>query len=161
MKFYKFQKINKLTLHNLTNQKNWISDPYDFNDPFEFSFYDRLLIENEKFRYLNFEEKKQAEMFKIEISKFGVICYSTNWYNILLWSHYADNHKGMCLVFEVSEENINNLHKINYQNNFPEINYLDNLNTREEIIKIVTTKSIEWEYESEYREILRYKTVCP
>ena len=42
MKFYRFQSINKLTLQNLTNQQNWVADPYEFNDPFEFSFHDEI-----------------------------------------------------------------------------------------------------------------------
>ena len=159
MKFYRFQSINKLTLLNLTNQKNWISDPFGFNDPFEFSFYDNVLIDNDKdeFRYLNPIEKKQAEIFKNKINEFGVICYSSDSFNILLWSHYADNHKGMCLVFEVLKKDIHKLHKVNYQNQFPDINLLDDLNSRDEIIKIVTTKSNEWNYENEYREILTNK----
>lgn len=159
MKFYRFQSINKYSLQNLTNQKNWISDPFGFNDPFEFSFYDDILIDNEKdeFRYLNPIEKKQAEVFKNKINEFGVICYSSDCFNILLWSHYADNHKGMCLVFDVSKNNIHKLHKVNYQNQFPNVNLLDDLNSRDEIIKIVTTKSTVWNYENEYREILTNK----
>ena len=31
----------------------------------------------------------------------GVLCFSRTWHNPLLWSHYADKHRGICLGFEV------------------------------------------------------------
>ncbi|NKK82626.1 DUF2971 domain-containing protein [Rhizobium leguminosarum bv. viciae] len=34
---------------------------------------------------------------------FGLLCMSTTWQEPLLWSHYADKHKGMCLGFDVDD----------------------------------------------------------
>ena len=160
MEFYRFQTINKLTLQNLTNQKNWIADPYQFNDPFEFCLFDNIHIgENGKSKFLNQDEKNNVEKFKSSINKYGVVCYSSSYINNLLWAHYGDNHKGMCFVFDVSKENENNLYKVNYQERFPIINLTDNANTYEEIKTIVTTKSIEWKYENEYREVFNNKNM--
>ena len=36
-----------------------------------------------------------------QLSTFGVLCFSRTWTNTLLWSHYADKHKGICLGFEL------------------------------------------------------------
>jgi hypothetical protein len=32
---------------------------------------------------------------------FGVLCFCRHYNNLLLWSHYADSHRGMCLGFDV------------------------------------------------------------
>jgi Protein of unknown function (DUF2971) len=31
----------------------------------------------------------------------GVLCFSRDWQNALLWSHYADKHNGMCVGLDV------------------------------------------------------------
>ncbi|MEK8179921.1 DUF2971 domain-containing protein [Flavobacterium buctense] len=160
MKFYRFQSINKLTLQNLTNQNNWVADPFEFNDPFEFSLYDSVLIdENGDFRNLNHIEKANVMKFKDSINEYGVVCYSSDSTNNLLWAHYADNHKGMCLVFDVPKEKEDGIYKVKYQERFPEINLTDDANSHEEIKTIVTTKSIEWKYENEYRQIFIMKNM--
>lgn len=158
MKFYRFQSINKFTLQNLTNQNNWVADPFEFNDPFEFSLYDNVSIDkNGNHRNLNHIEKANVIKFKDSINEYGIVCYTSEFSNTLLWSHYADNHKGMCLVFDV--ENKDKLYKVKYQERFPEINLTDDANTHEEIKTIVTTKSIDWEYENEYRQVFIMKNM--
>jgi hypothetical protein len=143
-----------LTLKNLTSQKNWIADPYEFNDPFEFSFHDDILRDEKvNIRTLNHIEQGNVMKLKDSINSYGVVCYSNNYINNLLWAHYANQHKGMCLVFEVPDEKSSELYKVKYQKKFPEINLTDDADTHEEIKTIVTTKSIEWEYENEYRQI--------
>ena len=160
MKLYRFQSINKLTLQNLNNQKNWVADPYEFNDPFEFSFYDSILIdENGDFRQLNHIEKSNAIKFKDSIGDYGIVCYTSEYRNNLLWSHYSENHKGMCLVFDIPKEKEDSLYKVQYQLHFPEINLTDDSKTDEEIKTIVTTKSIEWKYENEYRQVFIMKNM--
>jgi hypothetical protein len=32
----------------------------------------------------------------------GVLCFSQDWQNPLLWSHYGDKHKGICLGLDIS-----------------------------------------------------------
>lgn len=160
MKFYRFQSINKITLQNLTNQKNWVADPYEFNDPFEFSFHDNILIDkNGNFKNFSIAEKANVMKFKDSINEYGVICYSSDYSNNLLWAHYGDNHRGMCLVFDVPKEKENGLYKVNYQELFPDIDLTDDANSHEEIKTIVTTKSIEWKYENEYRQVFIMKNM--
>ncbi len=160
MKLYRFQAINKLTLQNLNNQKNWIADPYEFNDPFEFSLYDKLFIDSfGDSRPLTENETLNINKFRDEINNYGVVCYSSDFTNNLLWSHYGDHHKGMCLVFEISDEIKEKIHKVNYQERLPEINLTDDANTFDEITTIVTTKSKEWKYENEYREVFINKNM--
>jgi hypothetical protein len=34
----------------------------------------------------------------------AALCFSRRWDSILMWSHYADRHKGICLGFDVDDE---------------------------------------------------------
>jgi hypothetical protein len=45
--------------------------------------------------------EKQREVFD---TQGGIICMSTNWRESLLWGHYGENYKGICLVFDVDDE---------------------------------------------------------
>src|SRR5215216_5139997 len=36
--------------------------------------------------------------------RFGVVCFSRNWNNPLLWAHYSDKHKGICLGFDLPDD---------------------------------------------------------
>ena len=97
---------------------------------------------------------KREEFFEA-INKYGVVSYSsydskTNPYpehNVLMWSHYGDSHKGICLVFKVDKVP-NRLRKVIYQDTIPEVEYVEKTNA----LEILLTKSPGWEYEGEYRE---------
>ena len=34
---------------------------------------------------------------------FGILCFSRNWRSPMMWGHYASNHKGLCLGFDVND----------------------------------------------------------
>ncbi len=159
MLFYRYQPINKLSLLNLSKKMNWVANPFEFNDPFEFHLKDIYFNDNEgNFKQLNTEQIKVREHILNQINYYGVVCYSTNEHNTLMWSHYADNHRGMCLVFDVPNPIENYLLKVNYIEELPYINYdMDSL--LPEIRKIITSKSKDWEYEQEYREVKTGKDV--
>jgi hypothetical protein len=160
MKFYRYQAINKLTLQNLSNQKNWVADPFEFNDPFEFSLIDKFNYSTEgKIEPLEKQQLERIQEIQDEISEFGVVCYSSDYINNLLWAHYADNHKGMCLVFEVPEEKVPSLYKVSYSKKYPLVGINENTEGYKEIIPVVTNKSIDWAYEKEYREVFIMKNM--
>lgn len=39
----------------------------------------------------------------------GLICFSRSWSNPVLWSHYADKHRGVALGFEVNEDHLSHI----------------------------------------------------
>ncbi|SKB62677.1 Protein of unknown function [Parapedobacter luteus] len=85
-------------------------------------------------------------------NKKGVLALSSKHDNILMWSHYSFNHIGLCLGFDFSKEDsiLNKCKKVRYQTHYEDI--WSWLHTDEEIVeKILFTKSIEWQYEDEYR----------
>ena len=74
--------------------------------------------------------------------------------DILMWSHYADSHRGFCLVFDhdPNEWFIARSQTITYTKTYPVVNpIIDDVLTRLE--KALLTKAKHWEYEKEWRII--------
>ncbi len=155
MKLYRYQPINKLTLINLSKQKNWVADPLEFNDPYEFRIRDIYDINSKgNLVYLDNESIELRQHFLRQLERYGVICYSNNDVNQLLWSHYADNHKGMCLVFEIPKEKEKGIKMVRYADTLPKIDFKnDNEEINKGLLEITTTKSKNWSYENEFRQI--------
>jgi hypothetical protein len=90
----------------------------------------------------------------IQDESYGIFSLSYFWEKVLLWSHYADNHRGFCIGFDI--KNLKTLDEIgmgwpvNYSDEFPRIDPL--LDDQFEIAKLeVNTKAKDWEYEGEFR----------
>jgi hypothetical protein len=163
------------------------TNPREFNDPFEFDInllkfdfneaseeikYELAFIKNEfsnKYGKDILQEIDNIINNKVEdhyknsqlskVSRSSVCCFSKKNSNIVLWSHYADKHKGICLIFDLTDSPVFENHKnysisqgpvryIDYKSYQP-INYLkDRLSA---ISSLLYTKSLDWEYEKEYR----------
>jgi hypothetical protein len=66
----------------------------ELNDPFELF---GVNLSDETLR-------RAFHKMKDELSnKRGILCFSKSWHNPVLWSHYADKHKGLCLGFEIPD----------------------------------------------------------
>lgn len=96
---------------------------------------------------------------KISLPRWGVFSLCERKNNLLMWAHYADEHKGM--VVELDKHHIffkqnrtaddieSVLKKVKYTFIRPEVHILEN-DDRE---KILFTKSRHWKYEKEWRAI--------
>ena len=71
------------------------------NDPFEFLGVELSNSENRELFY----HLKQAYS-----KEFGILCFSASYHNPVLWAHYADSHKGLCLGFDVQSEYCRKVH---------------------------------------------------
>ena len=84
----------------------------------------------------------------------GIISFSYNWKNNLMWSHYGDVHKGVCYGFNRVKLEKSKLFtcggSVCYSNNIPEINPLE-AEKLETIALQAFYKSTDWKYEQEYR----------
>ena len=121
----------------------------DLNDPFELN---AVELHDMQFR------KRITEFKSTMAVNYGILCFSKNWRSPLLWSHYANRHKGVALEFDVLD---NVAHPIVYRKNRYSLNY-EKLTTgieKEDIEGLWLTKYVEWEYEKEVRVILR-KSEC-
>jgi hypothetical protein len=159
MKLYRYQPINQNTLSSLVKEKNWVSDPLNFNDPFEFRFTEiNNSNKQNELVYLEEESRMVIQHYNEIVSNYGVVCYSSVEPNILLYSNYADKHRGMCLEFEVNNIENSNLKEVEYCTEFKRIAFsLENHRQKEEIEMILTSKSKVWECEKEYRQIFDFK----
>ena len=100
----------------------------------------------------------------IILATIGVFSLSGNYRSILLWSHYANSHKGFCIGFNVRQlkrfclkrdhelgEAIS-LEEVEYREKYPFINAYTS--SKDERLKSqLLTKSPEWNYERECRLI--------
>jgi hypothetical protein len=100
---------------------------------------------------------KESQLDKI--SKSSVCCFSRNYENTTMWSHYADDHKGVCLIFDLLHDNPFIDYKsvrftqgcVKYEN-CGSFNYLQS--KEDGMNRLFLTKSKDWEYEAEYRFII-------
>ena len=102
-------------------------------------------------------------------SKARISCFSTKKDSILMWSHYADSHRGVCFEFE---ENREYFKKVNYSTKKPFLNlsgaiarllaydFIGEKITYQDkefaniMLDSLFTKSMEWSYENEVRCVL-------
>lgn len=80
-------------------------------------------------------------------------CFSEQFDEHLLWSHYGDNHKGICLAFDVADL-IEELHPCAYQTALPMAT-----KWRTDNMALALIKGTAWSYEKEWR--LVRKTTRP
>ncbi len=130
-------------LNNIKNNRIKISLLEDLNDPFE-------LMGTE----LESEENKNAFdlLLNIVSKNWGVICFTKDWHNPLMWSHYGDKHKGVCLGFDI---NNTILKEVIYREKRIQFNVDMDLYgggiTEELIEDLLRYKYIDWKYEDEVR----------
>ena len=100
------------------------------------------------------------ENYSRDIQGIGILSLSEINDNILMWSHYAEQHQGVCLELERSEDNIlsnnNNTLPIRYSIKKPLITLSEEVLGDEKLKKeikrsLVFTKSVDWSYEREWR----------
>ena len=108
-------------------------------------------------------QEQEKEIKKIMDQNFAVGCLTTDYRNNLMWSHYADGHKGFCIEYDFKDlKNINNLLPVAYSTDRPSIplecmyNNSKDMNT--EVAKALyialLNKDNIWEYENEWRIII-------
>jgi len=101
MRVYYFTSA-KYGLQNLERRRLKISDFSNVNDPFELLGIE--MRDKEVRKAVNFEKSKISK-------KNGLLCFSEDKYNPVQWAHYAKNHKGVCLGFDIPDKR---LRKVRY-----------------------------------------------
>jgi len=152
---YKYRSINKNSIDSIINNTIYFSKYSDFNDPFEFStpfpnlktLYTRVsggvdnLYRDKKLSLKNYIQLKEIcseivsdarhdldkahARIKKMMNTFGIYCLSEVNDEILMWSHYADNHRGFCIGFNSLNESFTprpNIFKLNYTEEYSDLN---------------------------------------
>lgn len=82
-------------LSNIFERRIKISDVLSLNDPFEFA----------AINVQDVELRRAMQRTKATLAESsGIICFSRSWQHPMMWSHYADRHRGICLAFEVADK---------------------------------------------------------
>lgn len=175
LRLYQFRRFTNYTLANLLNRELTLSRPTEMNDIVDSLIYawlaspsfgataknkGHLAPYKESFRDYRIaslcEDNPEKDQYAIQ--------------NTLMWSHYADEHKGFCVEYlfhkddfrrdDFSEISASRLFRINYydpntdggQIDFNNLLSKTNFNTKDAFI----TKYKDWGYENEVR-LLQYK----
>lgn len=181
--FYKYKPLNEYAEEMLTTGLVYFNKAEEFNDPYELQIEDSgIYTKNDVINYFkNNSAEKMSDAAAIHLAddvckqhpnigeflkkileqtkkhsreKAGILCLAKSFENILMWAHYADSHRGFALEVDISvlEDRFFPL-KVRYEKNIPHMEYLKDPN--EFFINWALTKSTHWEYEEEYRMIIR------
>jgi hypothetical protein len=101
-------------------------------------------------------------LFNFELNRYGLTCFTRKNDESLMWAHYADNHKGICFVYDKQillknlRVSIGNIESYDIKYGKKPILTLkqdgDKINFESDF-QILTTKDINWKYEKETRFI--------
>ena len=172
---FKYRKFDKGSIELLVNRELWFANPSSLNDPFEgeSSFSEVLQAVWEHYPFPEGERKKYKEIIEKQLQTTGICSFSKTRKNQLMWSHYADEHKGICIGFNerILRPDGSNIYPLDvtYQaeypfkeiiNRFKYYEQFPRVNTRQSIAgdifcSVLGTKYSSWKYEKERRLIIQ------
>jgi Protein of unknown function (DUF2971) len=88
--------------------------------------------------------------------RYRVYCLGPDPGNLLMWSHYADNHRGICLEFTTSNIVMCCATQVEYCSKFPMLR-LYSKGEDDNLVPLLTKASV-WSYEREYRLVAQERT---
>lgn len=203
-RLYKYRPDNEHTLDVLRDQQLYFSFPNarDLNDPFDCRIIFTLPRDHNGWKTLADkidlpEDARQcclgflrSEQNRIEVTKWFeenyqfrglmVYCLSEIRDNILMWSHYANAHRGICIGFETTihqnslcirtndpqlanhtDDSLRSfvpVSEVKYRREYPEP--CDALRDQAaDLVRFMETKGTDWKYEQERRVILPYAEI--
>lgn len=163
MGFYSFRGISKYSLDDIANETISAAHPRMFNDPLD-TLLDWWIACNIKKANPDFNThfaimlKKANEHLKVRCligDKEDGHTKTIEQLPVLMWSHYADSHKGFCIRYEFPEDMFQG-----YEINVKHLRFIHPVSYDFETITLETvpgmkdglfTKSREWSYENEMR----------
>jgi hypothetical protein len=123
-------------LDDLDRKRLKVAEIGNLNDPFELWSGD----------HRDPAHRAAFRLWKREMAAaFGMLCFSAGWSNPLLWSHYADHHKGICLGFEIPDGDASPVRYVKTRTpTRPPF-------TEQTMRRLLFTKYSGWSYEAEWR----------
>ena len=178
--FY-FHFLNKVIYDYFEHPNNKISSEQkenilkgdSYKNLMNYIYYNDSTVNNEEFSPSEFIKRTKnflEDYYSSTIEDFNsflkshtlVSCFSEK--NIInpMWAHYADNHKGICIEYNFKDLDnsfvLNSCFPISYVEHFDMTNDLKRIDSNSNKFKILKipflNKSIDWEYEKEWRILL-------
>lgn len=168
--------------HTLQRHQVYFSSPSSFNDPFDCKVWPsfdgtpeqkreyvarvarmKYGTDTEKMRRQielaladpEYFQKVYSKFLRTDIPTLGVYCLTQLPDDILMWSHYAGSHSGICLGFAANYIFPDcAVKRVNYpeNNKYPNINFFTASKERQ-TDAILLTKATHWAYEREWRVV--------
>ena len=177
---YKYQTLTAYSLASLINKTVWLSKPSAFNDPFDCAItLDRRKLKESILHATSSAtegadrdsmtpnpqthiEPKHEEAFEHLRSKIkdifqniGICSFSATCNHLLMWSHYANHHRGFCVEYDFTEgtELRKIARKVKYGDSIPSLSAFDltSPGPNSNLDELWLTKAKCWEYEEEWR----------
>jgi hypothetical protein len=176
---FKYQRINLNAIRGLASQTFWCASPETFNDPYDCAYRIALgmlndaqktalnsrvfmkRIGNDAAMSTQFQNNQVALIEPADFISmaWGVCSFSAALTDhpddMLMWGHYANGHRGMCLEFNALEEPFSKTLKVTYPPLIPSVD-LEKLfvyEEGEERRKAFLEKYEKWVYEKEWRYV--------
>lgn len=173
---YRYQSLDRHRLERmLTHRSLFFANPETFNDPWDCRAWYRLpSIESAEYSSLvdwavqratqpetqerirndpDFLEQTvreiSREMTNAIYRQYRVYCLSRRADSTLMWAHYADSFRGVCLEFAVKNDLFSAALQVEYVSEYPEY-FLDDSSERSNL-RVLLVKSDTWDYEQEFR----------
>jgi hypothetical protein len=141
MRAYKFLSV-QFGLKSLYERRLKIARVDELNDLFE-------LV---PFTFSDEGERWAAEQTRLELGKrYGVVCFSADWSNPVIWAHYSDKHRGVSLGFDIQDERTRPIKYVDEPEPFPRVLGRPQSEQLNVIYDLLYTKYSDWKYEHEIR----------
>ena len=186
---YRYLTINDLLLESINEGYLWFTDPKIFNDPYDCNLRLKNTLSDDTIEnYLNIvnvltkqwsveELQQNIEYFKAHknevndnldkefidvVKQCAVCCLSERPDILLMWSHYAQKHTGVCLKYDLKEDatifHPTSLVKVHYPEHYPEFDFMKyvinnkGIPSGNDLLQFTAgMKSKDWQYEHEIR----------
>ena len=175
--FFRYRPISVNSLFEISSTVFFASPASAFNDPFDCSFEWSKPSSDDIDNHLNYidrdldqsardEVQVACEDLKLKfnkaVSNLGITCFTTDPLNPLMWAHYSDGHRGICL--EYKREGVlldpEKFKPVSYDRAkkvlWSPLSFLSTgfNNVGDFFEQVVYTKLPEWGYENEWRLML-------
>jgi hypothetical protein len=88
----------------------------------------------------------------------GLLCFSEDWTDPVLWTHYGSRHRGICLGFDVKE---GLAQKVTYRPDRISKDEIRDKTQHELLQMLLYTKFESWKYEAEWRVLKKLAYLTP
>lgn len=137
LKLFKYKYFNTNTLDSICNDYFYFSEISKLNDPLDIP-----IIEMAK--------KEKFDKLKIKPDDIKVLSLTEENNNTLMWSHYADSHRGICIGYNINS--LPNYIGWDYINYIPENYNYEKMSIDKGLLNVgMFSKHNNWKYEKEVR----------
>jgi hypothetical protein len=106
-------------------------------------------------------QKLTASVRHFNIGRWRIYCLTSRPDSVLMWSHYAEQHWGICLGFDAAQEPIRRAFEVLYKESLPALGPDILTDAKAMVDGVLLNKAVAWKYEEEYRILARDGSVDP